>query len=67
MPSDCISFKETGFFSNLICDYLDQKESLESLYHRFPSLENLKDQLLEKKKSFSSESRVQLVLSLIHI
>ena len=64
MPSDCISFKETGFFSNLICDYLEKKESLDSLYHRFPSLENLKEQLLEKQVSFTNESRAQLVKSL---
>ena len=64
MPSDCISFKDTGFFSDLICNYLEQKKSIASLYHRFPTLENFKLQIEEKQVNFSNENRIQLVKSL---
>ncbi len=57
MKSDCIPFKKTGYFSNLICDYLDQKESLQPFYNRFPNLDNFKDQLLEKQANFPAENR----------
>ncbi len=66
MPSDsdCISFKETGYFSSLICDYLDQKEKLEPFYERYPSLTSFKDQIKEKQASFSDKNRLVLVESL---
>lgn len=60
MKSDCIPFKKTGYFSNLICDYLDQKESLQPFYKRFPNLDEFKDQLLEKQANFPMEKRVVL-------
>ncbi|MCX2678420.1 bacillithiol biosynthesis cysteine-adding enzyme BshC [Galbibacter sp. EGI 63066] len=61
MPTSYISFKETGYFSNLICDYLDQKESLHPFYNRFPSIENFKAQIEEKKAVFPQENRNVLV------
>lgn len=64
MQSDSISFKDTGFFSDLICDYLEQKKELSPFYNRFPNLENFKAQLLEKQTSFSIENRIKLVNSL---
>ncbi|NER12246.1 bacillithiol biosynthesis cysteine-adding enzyme BshC [Leptobacterium flavescens] len=64
MPTDCISFRETGYFSSLICDYLEQKEEIQPFYHRFPSLENLKEQIEEKRASFSGENRKVLVEAL---
>lgn len=60
MKSDCIPFKETGYFSNLICDYLDEKENLQPFYNRFSKLENFKEQLLEKQANFPVENRVVL-------
>ena len=51
MPTDSIPFRETNYFSDFICDYLDQKPELKPLYHRFPSLENFKAQIEEKLKS----------------
>ncbi|MGX7668292.1 bacillithiol biosynthesis cysteine-adding enzyme BshC [Flavobacterium pedocola] len=65
MPTDCISFQNSGYFSKLIVDYLNQEPQVQPLYHRFPSLENFKLQLTEKANSFSSESRKILVSSLI--
>ncbi|WP_372754686.1 bacillithiol biosynthesis cysteine-adding enzyme BshC [Mariniflexile sp.] len=64
MPDDCISFKKTGYFSSLICDYLDEKPELKPFYNRFPKLENFKAQIIEKQESFKEQSRVVLVESL---
>lgn len=57
MPSECISYRDTGYFSSLICDYLDQKEALAPFYNRFPSLDNFEAQLEEKEKTFSQGTR----------
>ena len=64
MPADCIPFKETPYFSNLILDYLDQVENLKSFYNKFPTLENFKEQAEEKSQSFKKEIRQVLVSSL---
>lgn len=61
MPTDCIAFKETGYFSNLICDYLEEKKELQGFYNRFPKSKNFKAQIEEKKQSFSKENRDVLV------
>jgi len=61
MPTDCLSYKETNYFSPLIIDYLDQKESLKSLYNRFPTLENFNAQIKEKKDFFTTDKRNVLV------
>ncbi len=65
MPSDCISYQNSGYFTPLIVDYLNQKESLKPLYHRFPTLENFKAQLEEKQKSYPASFRGVLVNTLL--
>ncbi len=60
MEIDCIPYKKTGYFSDLICDYLDEKHNLKPFYHRFPNLQDFKEQLGEKKASFPLENRVIL-------
>ncbi len=57
MPKDCIRYQESGYFSPLIHDYLDQKSKLRSAYHRFPTLVSFKDQLLEKQNNFKDSHR----------
>ncbi len=57
MPTDCISFRETQYFSPLICDYLDEKPELQPFYNRFPKLKNFKAQIEEKRLSFQDEVR----------
>jgi bacillithiol biosynthesis cysteine-adding enzyme BshC len=57
MPSDCISYQESGYFTNLIVDYLNQKPVLESLYNRFSSIENFEAQIAEKAANFPLENR----------
>ena len=59
MPSDCITFQNSGYFSEIITDYLNQSENVKSYYNRFPSLEKFQLQI-EEKKSFSSINRAIL-------
>ncbi|WP_308992065.1 bacillithiol biosynthesis cysteine-adding enzyme BshC [Mariniflexile litorale] len=61
MLTDTISFKKTGYFSSLICDYLDEKPELKPFYNNFPKLENFKTQIEEKAESYLAESRTVLV------
>ena len=64
MSSEGISFKKTGYFSSLICDYLDEKPELKAFYHHFPKLENFESQIKEKSLSVKASSRTVLVESL---
>lgn len=64
MPTDCIPFKDTNYFSSLICDYLDNKDSLKPFYNRFPNVGNFKSQIEEKRMSVQGQSRTALVSSL---
>ncbi|NND52269.1 MAG: bacillithiol biosynthesis cysteine-adding enzyme BshC, partial [Flavobacteriaceae bacterium] len=57
MPSDCLSFRDTNYFSTLICDYLEERTELQSLYNRFPKLENFKAQIDEKSGNFDLANR----------
>ena len=65
MPKDYLPFKETHYFSALICDYLDEKDTLKPFYNRFPNLENFKAQIEEKQASFNHDNRKPLVKSLM--
>ncbi|RMB63950.1 bacillithiol biosynthesis cysteine-adding enzyme BshC [Dokdonia sinensis] len=65
MPTDCLPYRETGYFSKLICDYLDQNDALKSFYHRFPSVDNLIAQADEKGDFFSTLSRKRLHSALL--
>ena len=60
MPTDCIPFRDTNYFSSLICDYLDEHQKLQPFYNRFPKLENFKSQIDEKKMSVRAKSRTIL-------
>jgi len=64
MPSDCISYQESGYFTPIINDYLNQKPSLQNLYNRFPTLENFEQQILEKQQNYDHGFRDTLVLEL---
>lgn len=56
-----ITFSKTGYFSSLICDYLDEKTELKQFYNRFPSIENFKAQVEEKQKTYKTQYRETLV------
>ncbi|MBB1192197.1 bacillithiol biosynthesis cysteine-adding enzyme BshC [Flavobacterium sp. SOK18b] len=64
MPTDCISYQNSGYFSTLMNDYLDQKNNLDTLYNRFPNLENFEEQILEKQNNFDNSNRSILVSTL---
>ncbi|SDG70751.1 bacillithiol biosynthesis cysteine-adding enzyme BshC [Psychroflexus sediminis] len=59
--ADCLPFRSTGFFSDLILDYIEEKKSLKPYYNRFPSVGNFKSQIEEKSKSYSHDHRPGLV------
>lgn len=61
MPNDCISYQNSGYFTPIMIDYLNQNPELKSLYNRFPTLENFADQILEKKQNYNNEIRSTLV------
>lgn len=56
-----IPFKNTNYFSQLICDYLDNVQNLNVFYNRFPSIENFKYQIEEKLSRFNHGNRQHLV------
>lgn len=56
-----IPFSATGYFSKLICDYLDEKPELSEFYGNFPDVAGFKNQIQSKKNSFSAASRNLLV------
>ena len=56
-----IPFAATGYFSKLICDYLDKKTELSKFYENFPNVAGFKSQIESKKLAFSASSRNFLV------
>ena len=64
MPTDCISYQTSGYFSKLMQDYLDQKSELKPLYNHFPTLENFEKQITEKAANFDNNNRIPLVETL---
>lgn len=61
MPTDCISYSETNYFTPLILDYLAQKEEIKPFYNRYPHLENFQEQMEEKAENYNSAIRKDLV------
>ena len=65
MPTDFITYQNSGYFSTLMNDYLDQNEQLESLYNRFPTLENFEKQILEKQENFNGNEKRKTLVSVL--
>ena len=65
MPTKYIPFRETHYFSDFICDYLDQKPELNRLYNRFPTLENFEAQIEEKIKSNQFEGNRKVLVNVL--
>lgn len=65
MDIDCIPFKTTGYFSSLICDYIDGKPALKPFYNRLPTPKNFKAQLEEKAECFPHSHRAVLQQALL--
>lgn len=60
MKAHHIPFTDTGYFSDLMCDYLNDREELRSFHSGLPGYENLHQQALKKKKAFSPQIRKTL-------
>tara|TARA_B110000879_G_scaffold9584_1_gene12376 strand:- start:936 stop:2540 length:1605 start_codon:yes stop_codon:yes gene_type:complete len=59
-----IPFKDTGFFSTTMLDYLEQKEAIQSFYNNFPDNVGFHNQIEEKENSYNLQSRLVLVAAL---
>ena len=55
-----IPLVETGFLTNLISDYLNQKSEVKDFYGNFPNLDGFHHQL-KYRKNFDSQKRAELV------
>ena len=51
-------YQNSGYFTKLIVDYLDEKAELKSLYNRFPKIGNFKNQIEEKSKNFDGDRQI---------
>ena len=60
-----LTYQESGYFTPLIVDYLNEKLSLKSLYNHFPTINNFKSQIEEKQNNFDNEKRAVLVKELL--
>lgn len=61
MTKDCISYQNSGYFTPMMNDYLNQESNLQSFYNRFPTIENFENQIKEKHQNFNSNNREVLV------
>ena len=63
MPTDCITYRDSGYFSSLVVDYLNEKPELQSLYNHFPKIENFKAQIEEKKNNFNENGKRRILVN----
>lgn len=59
-----IPFQNTGFFSKIMHDYLEKNAALKQFYHNFPDTQGFYNQIEEKEKSFSLQTRITLSTAL---
>lgn len=64
MKLDGIPFKQTGYFSKIMCDYLEEIATLAPFFNRFPKLENFEAQIHEKATNFPQKNRLVLAEAL---
>lgn len=60
MSKMSLPFRNTGYFSSLISDLVEQHPRLSSFVSRFPSIDNFLDQIEEKEACYSIETRKTL-------
>jgi len=65
MPTDCISYQNSGYFTSMMNDYLNQKSSLQSFYNRYPTIENFENQIKEKQQNYNSNNR-EIVVTILN-
>ncbi|MEO6850977.1 MAG: bacillithiol biosynthesis BshC, partial [Mucilaginibacter sp.] len=61
MDASCISYKETGYFSSTVIDYLENKPELRPYYSYRPDLNGFKT-LLQNKKVIADRDILAKVL-----
>jgi bacillithiol synthase len=66
MLIDTISPKESGFFTKLMLDYLYNEKAVQPLFNRFPSIENFKAQIEEKKQNYTDTDRQLFVTAILN-
>ena len=59
-----IPFHDTGYFSRIICDYLERKEDFKEFYGNFPDLNGFKNQIENRLQYNSNLNRKSLVNTL---
>lgn len=59
-----VTFKDTGYFSKIICDYLEEKDGLKEFYKHFPNLSGFKKQIELRSGKNDLIDRKTLVQSL---
>jgi len=64
MQNEKIPFERTNAFNPFFLDFVNQKEPLKKFYYRYPFKENFKEQITEKQKAFSPNTRQILVKAL---
>jgi bacillithiol biosynthesis cysteine-adding enzyme BshC len=64
MKNTEIPFQKTGFFSKTIHDYLEKNQNIIPFYNNFPDISGLYNQIQEKQKSYTLQSRLTLVAAL---
>ena len=57
MIVDCLPFKNTGYFSSIIKDYLIQDEKIKPFFEEYPTIENFK-QIIADKEQFSIDRAI---------
>ena len=50
IKAENISYRETGYFSKIITDYLSQNNSLQDFYQHPSNLQGIKDAIADRKK-----------------
>ena len=60
MPTDNLTYQQSGYFTKIIIDYLNQDETVKLFYNRFPTLENFKYQIKEKTANYLNKNRIIL-------
>jgi bacillithiol biosynthesis cysteine-adding enzyme BshC len=61
MDANCISYKETGYFSQTVIDYLDNQPDLRSFYSYRPDLKGFAELLENKKVTANRDVLVQVL------
>ncbi|MBK0380446.1 bacillithiol biosynthesis cysteine-adding enzyme BshC [Mucilaginibacter segetis] len=61
MDADCIDYKETGFFSSTVTDYLDNVPELRSFYSYRPDMQGFAELFEHKKVTTNRDLLVQVL------